>query len=302
MSLPMKRAFEVLAAGPLSTVQDLGRPGWAHLGVPRSGAADLGSLRLANRLVGNLEAAGGLEITLGGLVARAHADLTIAVTGADAPLTLDGVPHPARAVLAWPAGAELRLGTASAGLRAYLAVHGGLDLPAVLGSRSSDQLGGIGPAPLAAGDLVPVGAVDGPMVTGWPDVDVAPGAPPASGRVTLSAVPGPRDDLLTLGPAALAGPTWRVSPDSDRVGLRLTGDPVATRAGASVPSAPLVRGAVQVPPGGEPVIFLADHPVTGGYPVVAVLLEDDVDRAAQLRPGQAVRLRIAARPDGLDRA
>jgi allophanate hydrolase subunit 2 len=147
----------VVRTGPLTTVQDLGRSGWAHLGVPTSGAADRASLRLANRLVGNAETAAGLEITLGGLELRAVGDLTIAVTGASCPITVAGRPSPSRAVLWVPSGATVRLDPAPAGLRAYLAVRGGLDLMPVLGSRSTDTLSGLGPPVPGPGDRLAVG-------------------------------------------------------------------------------------------------------------------------------------------------
>ena len=290
----MIRQLIVVRPGPLTTVQDLGRSGWAHLGVPTSGAADRSSLRLANRLVGNAETAAGLEITLGGLEVRAVGDLTVAVTGASCPITVAGRPSPGRAVLWVPSGATVRLDPAPAGLRAYLAVRGGLDLAPVLGSRSTDTLSGLGPPVPAAGDRLAVGT----EVTGWPLISIAPGAEPEAGTVRLNAVPGPRDDAL--GPGALdrlRQTTWRVSGRSDRVGLRLEGPPLLVREQPDPASEGVVRGAIQVPPGGTPVLFLADHPVTGGYPVVAVLTEAEVDRAGQLRPGQGLEFALLARPD-----
>lgn len=289
------RRLDVVAPGPATTVQDLGRPGLAHLGVSRSGAADRGALRLANRLVGNPEDAAGLEVTLGGLAVRAAGHLVVAVTGAVAPLTLAGRGAGRNAVLHLAPGDLLTVGTASAGLRAYVAVRGGLGGPAVLGSRSRDTLAGLGPPPLAAGDRLPVGRA----VHGFPTVDLAPVADPEAGEVLLDAVPGPRASVLD--PAVVDrvwAALWRVDPASDRVGVRLApapGDPAPARAAgaaaASVPSEGMVRGAVQVPPSGHPVVFLTDHPVTGGYPVAAVLTDAAADRAAQLRPGQPVRLR-----------
>lgn len=288
----VSRSFAVLAAGPLTTVQDLGRPGWAHLGVPRSGAADVGALSLANRLVGNVEGAAALEVTLGGFAARARADLTVAVTGASCPIRIGGVDQPRCAVLAWPRDADLALGAAPAGLRAYLGVHGGLTAGRVLGSAATDTLSGLGPPVVRDGDVLSVGAADGPAVAGWPLVELAPVNAPPNGDVALRALAGPRDTLLEHGFRRF-GP-FTVSERSDRIGIRLAGSPVRIRAGARLPSEGLVRGAVQIPPSGEPVIFLADHPVTGGYPVVAVLLEDDADRAAQLRPGQSARLTLVS--------
>ncbi len=282
-------AVEIVAVGSLALVQDLGRPGHAAVGVPRSGAADRAALRLANRLVANAEDAAGIEVLLGGLVVRARRLLTVALAGAAAPAAVDGTPVGHHAVLTLRPGQTLKLGVPDAGLRTYLAVRGGLAAVATLGSRATDTLSGLGPDPLRAGDLLPVG----PEPDGWPLVDVAPVAPPPGGTVTLRARPGPQASWLT-DPDALAGTSWTVSSESDRVGLRLAGEPPARRDG-ELPSAGMVRGAVQLPPGGEPVILLADHPVTGGYPVVAVVLDADVDRAAQLRPGQPVHLALTPR-------
>jgi biotin-dependent carboxylase-like uncharacterized protein len=299
----MSRALLVEAVAPGTTVQDLGRPGLAHLGVTTSGAADRAALRLANRLVGNPQTAAGLEVTLGGLAVRASATCTVAVTGARCPVAVDGVPQPRNAVLFLPTGSRLALGPAVAGVRAYLAVRGGIDVPRVLGSRSRDTLAGLGPPPPAAGDELPIGT----ELAGWPVVEVAAVPEPGPGPVVLRAIPGPWPDALGSGAlAALAESDWRVAADSDRVGLRLEGASVLLRpryggdgppAVAGWPSAGLVRGAVQVPPGGEPVLFLPDHPVTGGYPVLACLLDADTDRAAQVRPGQGVRLRLEAKAE-----
>jgi biotin-dependent carboxylase-like uncharacterized protein len=285
---------EILRAGPLTTVQDLGRAGWAHLGVPTSGAADRASFRLANRLVGNREGAAALEVTVGGLELRASGQVIVAVTGASCPLSIDGVPSPTRAVLLLRSGSVLTLGPAQAGVRAYVAVRGGIELPPVLGSRATDTLSGLGPATVGDGDLFEVGT----DVAGWPVLTVAPGADPTNETLRLHAVAGPRAGALAVGGLdQLYGTTWRVSAKSDRVGVRLQGPalPLRARAGATA-SEGVVRGALQVPPGGQPVLFLADHPVTGGYPVVAVITEADIDLAGQLRPGQALELVPAAAP------
>ncbi|GIF08467.1 5-oxoprolinase subunit C family protein [Actinoplanes siamensis] len=280
--------IEVLATGPLVTIQDLGRPGWASVGVGRSGAADRAALTLANRLVANPEGAAALEVLFGGLVISARRHVWLALSGAPAPATVDGAPVGHHAVFPLAPGERLRLGRPDSGLRTYLAVRGGIDVPPVLGSRSRDTLSGIGPDPLRAGALLPVGPEPGEL----PLVDQAPVPVPPGGPVTLRAVRGPRDRFLT-DPRALERDGWVVSTRADRIGLRLTGRTVAAGADAGgMASEGLTRGAVQLPPGGEPVVFLADHPTTGGYPVIAVLLDADADRAAQLRPGQAVRIRL----------
>jgi biotin-dependent carboxylase-like uncharacterized protein len=278
----------VLATGPLSLLQDDGRPGLAgSSGVGRSGAADRGAYALGNRLVANPRGAASIEVLAGGLRIRAERPLTVALTGAPAPATVDARPVGHNAVVPVEAGQELALGSPPVGLRTYLAVRGGIDVAPVLGSRSTDTLSGIGPAPLAVGDELPVG----PQPPTFPLVDVAPVALPEAGRVTLRAVAGPRADWAA-DPEALATTAWTTSSRGDRVGVRLDGDPLRRRDEAELPSEGLVRGAVQLPPGGAPVLFLADHPVTGGYPVVAVVVDADVDRAAQLRPGQPVRFRM----------
>ena len=284
----MTGAIEIVDPGLLSLVQDQGRPGWAHIGVGRSGAADAGALRLANRLVANDERAAGLEVLLGGLRLRAHGDLTVAVTGAPGPVWVDGRPVGRAAVLELPGGAELRVGSVVAGLRAYVAVRGGVDVPAVLGSRSTDQLAALGPAPLAVGDVLPVG----PPPEGWPLVDVAP-VPAWPDRVTLPVAPGPNADWFDDPLVRLCGADeYRVTPATNRVAVRLDG-PVLTRTdtftGREMPSAALVVGAVQVPPDGRPVVFGVDHPVTGGYPVAAVVRRNAHGLLGQLRPGDAVR-------------
>jgi KipI family sensor histidine kinase inhibitor len=284
------RRVEVVRTGALALLQDLGRLGLAASGVGRSGAADRAALRLANRLVANPEGATGVEVVFGGAAFRAgDTTLTVALTGAPAPADIDGRPAGHHAVLRLRPGQLLTLGTPPTGLRTYLAVRGGIEVDPVLGSRSTDVLSGVGPAPLEEGDVLPVG----PGSADFPLVDVAPVAVPPGGPVTLRAVLGPRADWMA-DPHALVATTWTASGRSDRVGMRLEGEPLRRHDRGELPSEGMVRGAVQVPPDGQPVLFLADHPVTGGYPVIAVVLDADADRAAQVRPGQAVRFRIVA--------
>ncbi|RSN04222.1 allophanate hydrolase [Nonomuraea sp. WAC 01424] len=269
--------IEVIAPGPYATVQDLGRPGLAHLGVPRSGAADVHSLRLANRLVGNREDAAGVEVTFGMARLRFHGGAWVALAGAPAAARM-GVPF-------WvPPGGELRLGAPEWGLRTYVAVRGGIAVEPVLGSRSTDSLSGLGPEPLRAGTLLPVGGAAVEEIS----VDLAP--PPGPGPAVLRVLAGPRDDWFAPGALeALCGGPYVVSQDSNRVGVRLGGPELARARKGELPSEGMVTGAVQVPPSGQPIVFLADHPPTGGYPVIAVVREADLPVAAQLRPGDEVR-------------
>ncbi len=280
--------LEVLDPGVQTLVQDLGRPGWAHVGVGRSGAADGAALRLANRLVANPEGAAGLEVLMGGLRLRTRVPVTVALAGAPGPAWVDGVRVGPHAPLELPRGAVLRLGPPVRGLRTYVAVRGGVDVPPVLGSRATDVLGGIGPSPLAAGDVLAVG----PPPVGWPVVDVA-AVRLWPDRWVLPVVPGPHVDWFADGlDALLAGEGYVVTPASNRVALRLDGAPVTRtdeRDGVELASQGLVAGAVQVPPDGAPVVFGVDHPVTGGYPVVGVVRSSALGVLGQVRPGERVR-------------
>jgi biotin-dependent carboxylase-like uncharacterized protein len=272
--------IEVIETGPLATVQDLGRLGFAYLGVGRSGAFDREALRLGNRLVGNDPGAAGIEVLGGGLTIRLRQASTVALTGARCGGRLDW----GRAT-SLPAGSTIALGTAVEGVRAYLAIRGGIDVAAELGSRSTDSLGGIGPQPLRAGDQLPIGA----LPSGDVDGSVAVRGLFAG---VLNVVTGPREDWFTAEALRmLTSVEWTVRPDSDRVGIRLDG-PVLTRSrGGELPSEPTLPGALQVPPDGRPILLGPDAPVTGGYPVIAVVRDADLDLAAQLRPGQTIRLR-----------
>ncbi|REE95499.1 biotin-dependent carboxyltransferase family protein [Thermomonospora umbrina] len=280
--------IEVVRPGPLATVQDLGRPGLAHLGVPSSGAVDGRSLRLANRLVGNPEGAACLELTFGGAALRFHGAAWVAATGAPSPLRVDGRAAGLNGPCRVPAGALVEFGLPLEGARTYLAVRGGLAVEPVLGSRSTDLLSGLGPAPLSPGDRLPVaGRADGPPMV----VDQAP-VPSLPTVPTLRVLPGPRDDWFAPGAFdALTTGTWVVTSESNRVGVRLTGRPLERAREGELPSEGMVTGAIQVPPNGLPIVFLADHPTTGGYPVIGVVTGVDIPLAAQLRPGQEMRFR-----------
>ncbi|NHC12893.1 biotin-dependent carboxyltransferase family protein [Motilibacter sp. E257] len=281
--------IEVVHVAGLVTVQDSGRPGYGRWGVSPSGAADRSSHLLGARLVGNDGCAATLELTLGEVTLVAHERHIVAVTGAPAPITLDGAPMPSLRPLVLQPGHELRVGRATHGLRTYVSVAGGVDVPRILGSRSTDTLSGIGPPRPQVGDVLAVGAPTGRPV--W-DVDL-PAEPHLGLAGSLAVRPGPRADWFE--PQALrvlTGSDYEVTPDSNRVGARLHGPALVRRVSRELPPEGIVRGAVQVPAGGEPLVFLADHPVTGGYPVIGVLAPSDVDRLAQRRPGDVVRFRL----------
>jgi biotin-dependent carboxylase-like uncharacterized protein len=284
--------LRVLAAGPLSVIQDLGRPGWFSSGVGVSGAADRRSHTLANRLVGNRETEATIECLLGGLELVAIEPVLVAVTGAPAPITVDESPVGHSSVIPLLRGQRLRLGMAAAGMRVYVAVRGGIAVGPVLGSRSRDTLSGLGPEPLCAGMELPVGEERFHDV----DVDVAPVAAIDTAPVVAHVVFGPRDDWFCEPRDLLAG-WWELSDSVDRIGARLDrppGFPPLRRCDdKELPTEGIPVGAIQIPPSGEPVVFLADHPITGGYPVIATVVDGDLDLVAQARPGQRIVFRRA---------
>nr|WP_066374615.1 biotin-dependent carboxyltransferase family protein [Herbidospora mongoliensis] len=277
-------AVEIIAPGPYATVQDLGRRGFAHLGVPRSGAADVPSLRLANRLVGNAEDAAAIELTFGGAALGFTRGAWVALAGAPVRTSAGGMWAPFWA----PSGTVLSFGVPYEGLRTYVAIRGGVWVPPVLGSMSTDSLSGLGPAPLTAGTVLALGE---PM-SGL-HADLAPQRPISAGP-TVEVVRGPRDDWFTDdGFATMCAGAYRVSQDSNRVGARLTGTALRRARTGELPSEGMVSGAIQVPPDGQPIVFLADHPPTGGYPVIGVVTVADLPKVAQLRPGDQLRFRPA---------
>jgi antagonist of KipI len=296
--------LEVLEPGLLSTVQDAGRPGFAHLGVPVSGACDPLGLAVANLLLGNPADAPALEMTLAGPTLRTEEDCVVAFAGADFEAKHDGTPVPPGGSRLLRAGAILRFGPARRGSRGYLALTGGISVPLVLGSASTylpARLGGIDGRALRTGDrLVPEqrGDLSGGGRS-WPSGPA--GLQVVSRRLRL--LPGPHPKAFAEGAIEeLLGSEWTVHPQSDRTGLRLTrpvhdpGGPRAQRpltrgrlAGEMV-SQPMTWGAVQVPPDGEPIVLQADHQTIGGYPVLAVVIRADRTVLGQLAPGERVRL------------
>jgi KipI family sensor histidine kinase inhibitor len=299
--------LEITAPGMLTLLQDLGRPGYASMGVSSSGALDAVSLREANRLVGNTSGTACLEMTFGGLRLRARGEQVLAVTGAPASLTIirsddedDAGGTHSRTVefgrpFALAAGDELVVGAPSTGIRSYLAARGGFDLEPVLGSLSTDVLAVLGPNPVTAGTVLPVGIpARGITAVALPDV-AAPsvaGTPADSAEVVLDVVLGPRTDWFSVDAVeSLAGQSWLVSSKSNRVGLRLEGTSLTRVIDAELPSEGAVAGAIQIPPNGQPVLFLADHPLTGGYPIIGSVATHDLSRAGQLPPGARIRFR-----------
>jgi biotin-dependent carboxylase-like uncharacterized protein len=281
----VKVRLEVTATGVSTLVQDLGRPGLTMWGVARSGAADRASLRLANRLVGNPEGVAGLECLVGGLAFVVDAGTTVAVTGARCEGNVGGARGGQDVAIRLESGQPFEIGMARTGLRVYVAVRGGIDVPQVLGSRSFDTLGTIGPPPVQPGDVLQVGSSDASAAAWLEQVPVTPPTGAASVRVVL----GPRDDWFDPDAVeALFASEWQVSGDSNRIGLRLTGPALGRRAG-DLPSEPVLPGAIQVPADGSPIVLGPDSGTTGGYPVIGVVLDEDLDQLGQLRPGDTVR-------------
>lgn len=290
---PGTAGIAVVATGMQGLLTDLGRPGHAELGVAEAGAMDRGSARLANAVVGNPAGAAVIESLAGGLVVRALGHRVVAVTGARVPLRVD--PGEGSGRTAWyPArntpvllddGDTLTLGVPAAGLRSYLAVKGGFAAPPVLGSVSTDVMSGQGPDPLRAGDLLAVGVPVWNAV-GRAEAEVT-SIPEGHFRARLRL--GPRDDWFGADAlASLTSQRWVVGSESNRIGLRLDGEPLRRRHRGELVSEPTVAGAVQVPTGGLPVVFMRDHPVTGGYPVIGVVEPADLDVLAQLPPGSTL--------------
>jgi len=300
--------IRILNPGALSLIQDLGRRGHGGLGVSAAGALDRASIRRANRLVGNQSTAAAVETVNGGLTIQAVGDQVIAVAGAPSSLTItppsdafsddDGgpAPQPRTVPMAAPFalldGETLTVGAPEAGFRSYVAVRGGADLPAVLGSRSTDTLSGLGPAPLAAGQLLAVGQDTASTAVGSPELQ--PDFPAPGSVTVLDIVPGPREDWFDPAELeSLCRQEWQVTPQSNRVGMRLAGEPLKRSRDGELPSEGTMAGAIQIPPAGLPVLFLADHPITGGYPVIGVVTDEQLDRAAQVPIGGSIRFRVS---------
>jgi biotin-dependent carboxylase-like uncharacterized protein len=281
--------IRVLDPGPQTTVQDGGRRGQLRYGIPPSGPVDARSFALANRLVGNPDDAAGLEFTLMGPRLRAESPCAMAVTGADAPVTLNDAPTAAWTTLHLDAGDVVKIGAARIGVRGYVAIGGGIDVPPVLGSRATylrGRLGGLGGRALRRDDVLRVGAggavrrraVPARVIPDWREEPVL--------RVVL----GPQADRFTeAGVAAFLGGVYEVLPQSDRMGARLQGPRIAHARGHDIISDGIALGAVQVPGDGQPIVLLVDRQSTGGYTKIATVCSFDIPRIGQAKPGQRVR-------------
>lgn len=277
--------LEILRVGPLSLVQDLGRHGLRHLGIARGGALDTLALRRANALLGNAPGAAALELVAGPLELRCARDAWFALCGAEFEITLDG--RPLRSEWRWPmrAGQLLRVQGPLRGQRGLLAFDGGLDLPLELGARATDLragFGGLQGRALKRGDRLPLGTAR--TLHGVRGLR----APECEPQLRL--LPGP--ELALMSAAARKrfwAQDWTISPQSDRMGARLLGESLAARALPELPSHAVVPGLVQLPPGGQPIVLLTDAQTTGGYPRLGCVIEADLWKLAQWRPGQALR-------------
>lgn len=294
----MTGALVAVAPGLLTTIQDLGRPGHARHGVSAAGAADALALRIANRLAGNPDNTAGLEMTLLGGTFRFETAARIALAGADMEATLDGHPIPMWAACDIGPGQLLACGAARDGMRTCLAVRGGIAVEPVLGSRSThtpSRLGGLEGRALRKNDRLPIGAPSGGSAIAPPRLEEAalaalPRPPVPPGAVTLRLTDGVHADRFAPEARGLLfESTYKVSPTSNRMGLRLEGPGIAPLHPGEIISEGMPLGAVQIPSGGDPIILFVDHQTTGGYPVIGCVISADLPRVAQLRPRDAVR-------------
>jgi len=293
-------AIDVVSVGLPVLLQDLGRVGLASQGISRSGAADRGSLKAANRLVGNEPGAAALEVTLGNFTFRMQGKGVMALTGAPAPLSIVAASGEKFAAarnkaIALDDGDTVTLGAPATGMRSYLAFRGGLDVEAVLGSAATDTLAQIGPASVSAGATMALRQpARGTLVSTEELPD--PAFPKAGEEVVLDVFMGPRTDWFTdRAVGSFLSQVWLVTGQSSRVGIRLEGEPLERATEDELPSEATVDGAIQVPASGQPVLFLADHPLTGGYPVIANVAGHHLDLAGQIPPGVRIRFNPVSR-------
>jgi len=290
--------LRVVRPGLLSTVQDLGRSGYQSVGVPVAGPMDWYSHRLANRLVGNAEQAAAIEITLIGPELIADDDVLCALAGAEFDVTVDGTRAPMYRPFAVRRSQRMLFGERTSGARATLAVRGGIDVPVTLGSRATHLVSHMGPfggRPLRAGDVLPIGTSSGPL-----RFSAALPLTIGKGPATLRVMEGPhrerfRDDAWE----SLCHATFRVSPESNRMGYRLDGPALDHVRGADILSEATAMGALQVPASGQPILLMADRQTTGGYTIIATVVTADLPVAGQLAPGDALRFAACSREEAI---
>lgn len=286
--------FAVLEPGTYTTVQDLGRSGYAQFGVPESGALDAFALEAANRLVGNAPAAAGLEVTQAGLTLRALAPTVIAATGADLGLQINGVDAASWCVQSVGPGDIVRFAERRLGVRAYVAVAGGIDVPLVMGSRSTyvrGRLGGFGGRVLRRGDVLPVG-VPPPEWRRRIGLCLPPSLRRFGMPQPVRVIPGPQvERFVPLALQRLCNAPYVVTPQSDRMGYRLQGPRLPYVDESDHISDGIAPGSIQVPGDGQPIVLLADRQTTGGYPKIATVISADLDFLAHVWPGELVTFR-----------
>jgi biotin-dependent carboxylase-like uncharacterized protein len=283
--------IRIVDPGPQTTVQDLGRAGQLRYGIPPSGPMDVRAFVIANRLVGNADGAAGLECTLMGPRFTVEAACAIAVTGAEAPVTINGDRAEPWTTLALSPGDTVRIAAARAGVRIYVAFAGGLDVAPVLGSRATylrGRLGGLEGRSLKRDDVLPLLAAPMPAPRRLAPAELPAFEAEAEVRVVL----GPQADRFTAeGIAAFLGGPYEMLPQSDRMGARLKGPPIAHTRGHDIVSDGIALGSIQVPGDGQPIVLLVDRQSTGGYTKIATVGSFDIGRLGQVKPGQRVRFR-----------
>lgn len=299
----MAQVFEVLSPGLLTTVQDRGRHGYQAFGMPVAGAVDEYAFRAANIILGNDENAAALELTLLGPKLKVLADTVIALTGADLGARLNGHELPCWQVVAVKAGDEISFAGVKSGCRAYLAVAGGIDVPVIMGSRSTylrGKIGGLEGRALKAGDRLSA-AEPPPGVWARVGRRVPPQLIPTyDSPITLRVVMGPQDDHFTAaGCETFLNSEYTVTNEADRMGYRLEGPKIEHAAGADIISDGIPLGAIQVPGHGMPIVMLSDRQTTGGYPKIATVASADLYRIGQARPGDKVRFLAIKREQAL---
>jgi antagonist of KipI len=289
--------IRIVDPGPQTTVQDLGRFGHLRSGIPPSGPVDVPAFVVANRLVGNADGAAGLECTLLGPRFTAETSCAIAATGADAPVTVNGAPAPSWTTVVLSPGDVVRIGAARTGVRLYVAFSGGLDVPVVLGSRSTylrGRLGGLDGRSLRRDDVLRLFPAPVPRVRALPADQV----PPIEAEPEIRVVLGPQADRFTAeGIAALLGGPYEMLPQSDRMGARMSGPRIAHTRGHDIISDGIALGSIQVPGDGQPIVLLVDRQSTGGYTKVATVVSFDIARIGQVKPGHRVRFRAVDVPE-----